>query len=457
MKLLHRYVLWLVSLAAIVHCGLLFFAHHRSGRVDGYAFHSLDAKEYYQIACNLVDHGVFSQSKSEPYKPDTWRTPGYPVFLAALIIIFGKSTVTLIIMQQLLAIFNVYLFYRIARTWMQERRAFVTALLFLLEPYHLYYSLWLLAATLFVTLLLITWLIWLRFQKSPGWGGCILLGLLCGLLVLVRPGAVLIPIAVFLGLLVLSLQRHRRGRTIHQPAVAPVVFTVVWVIVLSSWMLRNKNVTGHYALSDQSGVVFAYFKATEIVLWREGKAADRYQQTSLDPSRMDEPHTVWESIDEQLRHRLNRLSDEQLEGIKWPNLAQGNKTSVDSFLISEALEKIGWSYIVETPISSLACGLVRCGSILTFPLNLAIRPPNGIEVSKVRSAIFGMAYLALVLLLLLKLYRHRWRWIDVYFPLACTAALLMMTTPQIDPRFRVPMIPLLLILALIPDLNRELT
>ena len=38
----------------------------------------------------------------------------------------------------------------------------------------------------------------------------------------------------------------------------------------------------------------------------------------------------------------------------------------------------------------------------------------------------------------------------LYFPVACTVALLAATTPQMDPRFRAPIIPLLLLMAMLP-------
>ena len=44
--------------------------------------------------------------------------------------------------------------------------------------------------------------------------------------------------------------------------------------------------------------------------------------------------------------------------------------------------------------------------------------------------------------------------VPIYFPLACTLALLVATTPQLDPRFRVPMIPFLALLAIFPPRGR---
>jgi hypothetical protein len=47
-----------------------------------------DAREYYQIAINLVQRNAFSRSKEPPFEPDSLRTPVYPLFLAATLKIF---------------------------------------------------------------------------------------------------------------------------------------------------------------------------------------------------------------------------------------------------------------------------------------------------------------------------------------------------------------------------------
>ena len=173
-------------------------------------------------------------------------------------------------------------------------------------------------------------------------------------------------------------------------------------------------------------------------------------ETSLNPSKASQPHTVWAAIDEELRSRLSDTTDDQRAALTWRNLAQGNKISVDSFDISRALTRIGWSYLAASPLSTVGCYLARCGAILTFPLNLAVKPPTGVASSRWGSLAKGVPYLLLIVWVLFRLARRRLGFEQVYFPLACTVALLLTTTPQIDPRFRVPMIPLLLMIALLP-------
>lgn len=436
--------LLLVSVA--VHVGLVFTTLQRQGQVDGYAFRSLDCREYFAIARNVAQHGVFSQSEGPPLTPDTWRTPGYPLFLAAFISLLGDSPSGLVVVQQILSVLNVLLLFWIARRWMSDRRASLVAILFLFEPFHLLYSLWLMSTTLFVTVLMLTWLVWLRAFERQRWTWFALLGALAGYLALVRPVGILVPVVLFLGLIV-SIAR-RRHPSLNWPTV--VAFAVICVLVVGSWMVRNQSLAGHFALSDQGGVVLAYFKATEVALWREGRTAERYQETSLNPTKADSPHTVWDEIDARLQSRFASLPEDRRMTLRWQNLAQGNKTTLDSFAVSKALSGIGWSYLKDSPLSTAACCLVRCASILTFPLNLALKPPTGVPVGRVGSAITGSVYLLLCLWVVVRLFRGGLALEQVYFPLACTIALLLATTPQIDPRFRVPIIPLLLVVALLP-------
>ncbi len=442
----------LTGAGLIVHGAVLLAAFWKTGAIDGFAFNSLDCGEYHAIARNIVEHGAFSQSQTPPLEPDTWRTPGYPLFLALTMLLVGEYAAALVLVQQVLSILNVLLVFRAAREWMSDSRAGFAALLFLIEPYHLYYSLWLLSTTWLLTLILLTWVVWSRAVRSGKlrWFG--LLGGLCGFLVLTWPGTILVPVALLGGTIVSRAIRWQE-RPVGGGARGTwcgAVFLIFCATVIGSWMIRNQQVASRFALSHQSGIVLAYFKATEVQLWRQNRTADRYLETSLSEERRDQPHPIWESIDEALRDRLHDLPVERLRELTWPNLAQGNKSSVDSFRISAELATIAVKQFLEAPLSTIECCLARCGSILAFPLDLALWPPNGVEVHRLRSAAVGGAYLLIVVGVAVRLARRRFGFEAVYFPLACTLALLLATTPQTDPRFRVPMIPLMLFVALLP-------
>jgi len=446
-----RYLVIVIALAIVTHISLICYVHFYKGGLEAYAFNSLDAREYYQIARNVASHGTFSQAGHVPFTPDTWRTPGYPVFLAGWVWLMGAAPWGLVVVQQLLCVVNAALFYFVARQYLSSGRLLLAAGAFVLEPYHLFYSFWLLATTLFVTLLLFVWLSFLRAERTKSVRWFMVAGVLCGLLVLVRPIGIMVPVLlglrVFVGLVMPTCELQAGDRGWSWPMLAG--FCLATLCIMGVWVGRNARVAGHMALSDQSGVVMAYFKASEVVLWREGRSSDRFMETSLDPKRSEEPHAVWEEIDRRLRQSLDYLPASKRERLTWRNLAQGNKTEVDSFLISQELMRIGLSQMAESPLSTAACLATRCGSILTFPLNLAIKPAAGVDASGGRQLLKSLPYVVLTMIAFWSVVRYRRAWRDWCVPMLMLLGLLAMTTPQFDPRFRVPMIPMLLVLALL--------
>lgn len=447
MRLPDRRLLTVLIAAALVHAAALAAVRIRTGAFDTFAFSSLDASEYYTIAANLVDHAAFSQDAVPPFRPDTWRTPGYSFLLAGWLLLVGKSPTALLMMQQLLGVLSTGLLYLVAAARLTPRRAAIVTTLFLLEPYRLYYSTWLMSTTLQTALILGIWLAY-EHGRRP-----ILLGVLCGALVLTWPGAILIPFAILALLLPLPGRKRagvRVGETDAQPRwKVPSQFALASLAVISTWMLRNYLVAGAFALSHQSGIVLAYFKAAEVSLWNEGRTVDRYLETSLDPRHDQTPHVVWDAIDRELRPEFS-AGDE----LNWRNLAQGNRTELDSFQLSAVLTRQAAKMFLENPLGTMSCGVTRMGQILSFPLDLALAPPSGVTVNRPRSAMIGGAYLVLGVLVLIRLVRFRTSLIGAAFPLICTAALLILATPQTDPRFRVPMIPMLLMLALWPTVTK---
>ncbi|MCH7702848.1 MAG: hypothetical protein IID37_14285 [Planctomycetes bacterium] len=289
------------------------------------------------------------------------------------------------------------------------------------------------------------------------WRRACLWSLCAGLLVLVRPIALFVPVFLVAGWMVGQLRGdNSRGETRLRRRRIVLSCTVLATACAApaGWMFRNLDVAGRFALSSQRGVVLAYFKAAEVTLWQEGRTRNRYLETSLDERHAYDPHPVWESIDRRLQARFPELDDAQRAELSWPNLAQGNKTDLDSFAVSDALTAIGWNELLADPWSTLACSTVRCMSMLTFPINLALEPPAGMTVNPWRSVARGSVYLLLLVGVLVRLARGGLRFEAAYFPTACVAALLLATTPQLDPRFRVPMIPLLVFIALMPSVRR---
>ena len=112
--------------------------------------------------------------------------------------------------------------------------------------------------------------------------------------------------------------------------------------------------------------------------------------------------------------------------------------------------EIGWFRLKEIPVSTVNCCLTRMFLNLTFPLELILKSHTGIEPNPLKNTVAGIIYLLLTFAVVVRLLRPPITTPAVWFPIMVTLALLLAVTPQLDPRFRVPMIPLLLFLALLP-------
>jgi len=457
MRIADRPYLTLFAIGLAVHLSALGFVQVRSGGIAVYAFRSPDAREYYDIARNLATQGVYAQGESLPLQPDTWRTPGYPVFLAALMVFVGDSPETLVVVQHILALVNVVIFFAVVREWLGARRALLAALLFLFEPYHVLYAGWLLSTTWQVTLLLAAWGAWQAVVRTRAQGWWIILGLLIGALILVWPGHVVTGGCLFVVAWWARWRVNRRARFSSNPqrisVSSPILLLVAAALVVAPWLERNRRISGHIALSDQSGVVLAYFKAAEVLLWRQGGSESRYLELSTDAAHAAFPHATWDAIDRELKLCLADLDESARGEIHWSRLAQGNRTSIDSFRISHELADIGLRNILASPLSAVACYTVRMVDQLTFPVSLGIAPPTGVNPNRLKSIALGTPFVLLALLVLLRLWRGKFEGLDLFFPFITTLAMLLVAAPQIDPRFRVPMIPLLLFVALLPREN----
>ena len=164
-------------------------------------------------------------------------------------------------------------------------------------------------------------------------------------------------------------------------------------------------------------------------LWCE--SANRPATTLLRPTQAPTTNIMHASVAHNALNNTFRFSRCRNHSIPRPtSTTTGNKTDLDAFEVSAALRSIGLEMLLQEPLSTLACCLVRCFSILTFPLNLAICPPaEPYAPDRLVAAAKGGIYLALLVWVLVRLFMERPLLEQVYFPLACTLALLLASTP----------------------------
>src|SRR6185295_1609253 len=91
---------------------VLYLVHSNSGvTTEG------DTPTYLGPAHELLEHGRFD-SVTPPGRPEFLRTPGYPLFVAAVYRVFGEHDTAVLLVQVVLSALTVYLAFLLgARIW----------------------------------------------------------------------------------------------------------------------------------------------------------------------------------------------------------------------------------------------------------------------------------------------------------------------------------------------------
>lgn len=209
-----------------------------------------DQREYLELARNvLAGNGLKLYDGRFQQEVRAFRTPGYPLFLAAM----GGLVRWARLAQALLDTSTILAVYLLARRWMEHRASLLAAIAVAVNPFLVYFSGLILSETLFVAMLAwgMTLLVW---RRNFLWGGLVL-----ALSVLVRPSALFLP--VLLGLSSAFITVHPRELPPRRPWLRlPVGATMLLLtmLVLLPWAWRNQRVLGEWVFLTTNGGITRY-------------------------------------------------------------------------------------------------------------------------------------------------------------------------------------------------------
>lgn len=441
----------LIAVSLAIHTAGLVAIAHRFGGIDAFAFRSSDSGEYHELARSLAEAGRYERSG----RPDTWRVPVYPAFLAAAIRGVGDDAARLVLIQHGVAVLGLLLCYAAGRIVIGARRAFVAALLWGCDPFRVYYSSWLLAETLFTAIVLLGVLAWVRTARRGSAATAAGVGGLVGLAILTRPIGVFLPLLAIGGMLVVGRTWRRRWRN-------AALCAATTGLVVAPWLLRTHHVTGRWALSWQSGVSLAYYKAVEVRLWERGLAAGRFDSAVV--------RSFVDEVDAELAAEWERqhgpLTDAERAELRGSQLMYGHIGRLNPVDVSRALWRVGGRVLLADPPATIACFAVRGVSMATFPMALGLRPPANPDsapftgvlgagrpmLARTLAIVVGLPFAVLAIAAIVRAamaLRRRAPW-AAWFAVVVAIGFAVMTVPFEDPRFREPMVPLLLLAVLAP-------
>jgi 4-amino-4-deoxy-L-arabinose transferase-like glycosyltransferase len=229
-----------------------------------------DFKHYNDLALSLVHsrtytipEGLDYVTHSTPFiqrgvhYPSAFRPPGYPFFLAFLYR-FAPSIVTAKIANVLLGAVWILCAYLLGRKYWHERAGLWAAFLTAVFPPAIAYSSVLATEPLAVALLMI--MLCLYAYRVGGRWNPLLIGVLMGMLSLVKPFFVLLP-------LLYALLLWRQGASLPGSArvgAAVLVACLAMALVISPWTIRNYLVFHHFVQISTNGDFVLYINNNDL-------------------------------------------------------------------------------------------------------------------------------------------------------------------------------------------------
>jgi 4-amino-4-deoxy-L-arabinose transferase-like glycosyltransferase len=209
-----------------------------------------DSHEYFMLAKNLREHGVYSLSVTPPYEPSIRRPPIYPVFLGAFGWTSVSSSAAVAVVQCALDATTAAILLGLARMVVSRRLALAAAVVYAVHPGPISYASTMISEPLF-TLLLTGAVLVLAHGLNRGAEGLTAFGFAgVGLASLCRGIALPLPF-VFAGLL-LATKRLRVRRSHVWLLVAAALLVIV------PWCVRSSVLAGRFVPVHSGSAVNLY-------------------------------------------------------------------------------------------------------------------------------------------------------------------------------------------------------
>jgi 4-amino-4-deoxy-L-arabinose transferase-like glycosyltransferase len=280
-----------------------------------------DTASYEAPALSLLEHGTFSESPAPGARPMTFRTPGYPLFIAAAYALFGRHRLPLLLAQALLGVATV------AMTWFLARRlwrvgggggdsaamaatadasatpatpsaiapAALAALLLALDPASILASQLVLSDALFAWCVMAHCLAVARLadaDRRRAWLWALAAGATLGAATHVRPILYYWPVPLVAGV---AWARRRRGDGWGRIGLVMLAVVVAWAPPVVGWQLRNARLTGDSEFSSIQSNNLLLYRGAGVVALRDRVPFETAQQRLLDaaPAAIRADRAAW--------------------------------------------------------------------------------------------------------------------------------------------------------------------
>ena len=228
-----------------------------------------DSTEYAQLAKSLETRNSFTNSRGQD---ETFRTPGYPMFVAVAQTPFGGSFFAVTFAQLVLAAVTALLVRKIGARLFSPLVGDIAGLAFMANPLTLALAIFIASDIPFIFLYALFWWIVVCWRpRGKAWPVVLAAGLVCAASAYVRPiGFWELPI--FLAPIAAA------RLTLRQACIWSASILAIALLCVSPWVLRNKQATGVASFSSLSPYNIVYYNIPMYLASRQGTSTAAEKQ-----------------------------------------------------------------------------------------------------------------------------------------------------------------------------------
>lgn len=223
-----------------------------------------DSKSYMDLAYLLVgapDFQTIASGASFLVRP-----PGYPVFLAGIVALFGDSSVAIVFFQLVLSGLCAVAMVKLGAWMANPRMGILAAWILALSPNFTLWSLTVMSEVLFTAALVLWMLLWVRATQMLRPIPFVSAGLVLAVSALIRPiGLLLVPACVVMTYLIL------RGRvSLRRSLLLSGSLLAAAGVVVAGWMTRNLVVEHAFTFTTVSSKTMIGFDLADTIARARG-------------------------------------------------------------------------------------------------------------------------------------------------------------------------------------------
>lgn len=429
-----RAILFLVGVGIILQLVSFWFVSQRSA-AEGLEFPNLtgDAGHYLNLAKNLLARGEFDTYVAG-LSPESVRTPGYPAILVILMSI-GRDWNAAILLQSFLSILGPILAYFIGKRLFGPSAGFLAGILFLFDPIRLFYSNVSLSDTAFTVALLFSISLFLRalYAERHNFWWFFFAGAALGFAALIRPIGQFLLILFLLPLIFLRVSWKKLG-------LAMLALLLGSSLFIAPWAVRNKAIFNTWQLSTVSSLNAGYF-AILYTQQKTGASIDELRERLRMGAGSDDPYFIltFKGAPYNMRFAKKVFFEDP-----W-GYAKFHVVKTVPFFLNDGLRDISRTLRFESkPLPNITSLLMK-GNIGELWSQIKTGGRDTLFLILGSSAMGVIAILSLIALFAgFRSPSVRWK---VIFLFSIILYFAILTGPVANARYRMPAMPLLLILA----------